>query len=149
MVYVKHQISSDGLSATSTAFINGREVQLTIEWDDEETAEQNYTRFMNDSEKQLQEMNMADYNSSPVNNDAKRLFVVGDREYSFIRMTGNRWDAAAVRFGNKKWKAPVINGHVSWKQLKAVMSPSKKPEVSVFGFGGKSSAFFLKVRKVK
>jgi hypothetical protein len=106
---IKHQLSEDGLQLTSSALIHGEYATITMEWDDEATAEENYHVALTGHENQLQKLEAA---TDPATightySVAKHLVTLFGRRVDVGYMTGQRFDEGSIALAGLKLTADL------------------------------------------
>lgn len=106
---VQHLLSEDGLTLTSTALIHGEVAKITMEWDDEETAEQYYDVTLTGHEEQLRNLEASTDPAtiSHARTVAQHLFTVFGRSIDAGYTTGRHFDEGSIALAGLKLKADL------------------------------------------
>lgn len=143
---INHTISKDGLTLTSSTVINGKNVEITITWEDAEKAQRNYVTAKAAAENHFKTLSTNQFsNKAGSANFVKRLAKVGKVQVSGGVFKGNVYDKIRITFGNHSWVADVVDSHTQWKTFR--YDALNKTGRFLVGAGGKTSAAFLSFEK--
>lgn len=144
---IKHMLTKDGKSLISTATINGREVEIRLNWKTPEQAAERLEQGKRTAEKHFKTMVVNSANTSTSKNVIRKLGTWFGHEVSLGFLRGNTFTSARFSFGKVSFVADLLDGRIDWNTMRKDHRHTVHRGNWVFGYGGASKAVFLRIRK--
>lgn len=144
---IKHMMTKDGKGLVSTATVNGREVEVRLNWKTPEEAAARLEQGKRTAEKHFKTMIVNSANAGTSKNAIRKIGTIFGREITLGFLRGNAFTSARFSFGKTSFIADILDGHIDWNTMRKDHRNVVHRGNWVFGYGGASKAVFLRIRK--